>query len=167
MSVLYHNPVGTGELHNRMSRAWNKVADDCFCDIYDCLIPYWRILDIVMRSVLITACKRSLPRLCFYTCLSVQRGVCLSACWDTIASRADPPGPGTPPPAHCMLGERSTSGRYASYWNATLLITCSLSRLNWSKTAIFQPIFALLQLQKVLHFSLGFKVSNWENEVLA
>ena len=32
-----------------------------------------------------------LRRLCFYTCLSVHRGVCLSACWDTT-----PPGAGTP-----------------------------------------------------------------------
>ena len=76
-------------------------------------------------------------------------GVCLSACWDAIPpprsgrhppqgpgrhpprirqtppqDQADlpPPGPGRPPP----LGEadssiRSTSGRYASYWNAFLL----------------------------------------------
>ena len=32
-----------------------------------------------------------LRRLCFYTCLSVHRGVCLSECWDTT-----PPGPGIP-----------------------------------------------------------------------
>ena len=32
---------------------------------------------------LITARKRSLRRLCFHRCVSVHRGVCLSACWDT------------------------------------------------------------------------------------
>ena len=77
----------------------------------------------------ITARKRSLRRLCFYTCLSLcpQGGVCLSACWDTTPwdqtpppgadspwtryppSEQTPPGPGTPlgpgtPPAQCMLG---------------------------------------------------------------
>ena len=68
----------------------------------------------------ITARKRSLQRLCFYTCLSfcsrgVGGGVCLSACWDTI------PSPGTRYPLHSACWEiRSTSGRYASYWNAIL-----------------------------------------------
>ena len=54
-----------------------------------------------------------LRRLCFYTCVSVHRGVCLSACWDTTCSRSrcpltsppqnqapsqdqTPPGAGTP-----------------------------------------------------------------------
>ena len=46
----------------------------------------------------ITARKRSLQRLCFYTCLSFcpwRGGVCLSACWDTT-----PPGPATPRSRH-------------------------------------------------------------------
>ena len=49
-----------------------------------------------------------LRRLCFYTCLSVHKGVCLSACWDTTPLDQAPPwsrhppdlappqGPGTP-----------------------------------------------------------------------
>ena len=55
-------------------------------------------------------------------CLSTGgRGVCLSACWDTPPTR-HPPGPGTPPrEADCSI--RLTSGRYASYWNAFLLLT--------------------------------------------
>ena len=67
-----------------------------------------------------TICKRSLRRLCFYTCLSFcprGGGVCLSACWDTHTPWADtplavhagihPPGqtpPGQTPPWQCMLG---------------------------------------------------------------
>ena len=54
--------------------------------------------------------------------------------------RADPPGPGrpprsrqtpphsTPPEADCSI--RSTSGRYASYWNAFLLLLRILLRLD-------------------------------------
>ena len=43
-----------------------------------------------------------LQRLCFYRCLSVHRGVCLSACWDTTprgpgTTTPSPPGPGIPP----------------------------------------------------------------------
>ena len=61
-------------------------------------------------------------------------GVCLSACWDVTpppGSRHTPPGadttpPGpdppeqTPPPPGADSSIRSTSGRYASYWNAFL-----------------------------------------------
>ena len=59
-------------------------------------------------------------------------GVCLSACWDTPwtrhppGTRQTPPGPGRPPldgeplPWEADSSIRSTSGRYASYWNAFL-----------------------------------------------
>ena len=60
-------------------------------------------------------------------------GVCLSACWDTTPPRSRPPQsrhpPGadthppreqTTPPREADSGIRSTSGRYASYWNAFL-----------------------------------------------
>ena len=81
--------------------------------------------------------------------MSVHRGegVCLSACWDarppppdqadTPQTRQTPPGPGRhppdqadtpprpgrppPPPDQADSSIRSTSGRYASYWNAFLL----------------------------------------------
>ena len=44
---------------------------------------------------------------------SVHGGVCLSACWDTPL--------GADPPLRSACWEiRSTSGRYASYWNAIL-----------------------------------------------
>ena len=71
-------------------------------------------------------------------------GVCLSACWDiqtpppqtrqTPPNQADPPRPGrhpqtrqTPPrpgrpPQEADSRTRSTSGRYASYWNAFLFL---------------------------------------------
>ena len=86
-------------------------------------------------------------------CDSVNRGVCLSACWDTNTPPTHthnppeqtpqtthtpwsrhtpqdhtPPAPGadtprtrpTHPPSEADSGIRSTSGRYASYWNAFL-----------------------------------------------
>ena len=36
-------------------------------------------------------------------------------------TEADPPGPYTHPPPEADSGIRSTSGRYASFWNAFLL----------------------------------------------
>ena len=59
-------------------------------------------------------------------------GVCLSACWDTPPRDQAPPWDQAPPgadtpqtrhPLHSACWEiRSTSGRYASYWNAILLV---------------------------------------------
>ena len=77
-------------------------------------------------------------------CLSTGgEGVCLSACWDVMPppdQAYTPPGPGRPPldqadppwtrqtppdqtdpPREADSSIRSTSGRYASYWNAFLL----------------------------------------------
>ena len=50
-------------------------------------------------SAIITARKRSLRRLCFHRCLSVHRGVCLSACWETPSSlpSRETPLPRRPP----------------------------------------------------------------------
>ena len=79
-------------------------------------------------------------------------GVCLSACWDTIPQSrhppeqtppppgADPPGADTPreqtPPQEQTPQSRHPSrrdghccGRYASYWNAFLFISCFLLRV--------------------------------------
>ena len=93
-----------------------------------------------------TTRKRSLRRLCFYTCLSVilfTEGVCLSACWDTTPpphksrhpreqtppqeqthpqEQAHPPGSRHPPGADTSPRSRHPPrrGRYASYWNAIL-----------------------------------------------
>ena len=50
-----------------------------------------------------------------YTPWSDTVGVCLSACWDTPPGRHPPLGRQPPPHGDC-------SGRYASYWNAFLLI---------------------------------------------
>ena len=43
---------------------------------------------------------------------------------DTPPDQADPPGPGIPPPREADSSIRSTSGRYASYWNAFLFQLC-------------------------------------------
>ena len=45
----------------------------------------------------------------------VGEGVCLNACWDI------PPRSRPPPPREADCSIRSTSGRYASYWNVFLL----------------------------------------------
>ena len=71
-------------------------------------------------AMIITAHKRSLRRLCFYTCLSVF----LFTVGEYLGRY--PPGQVHPPlgrymPQQCILGYGSTSGRYASYWNAFLL----------------------------------------------
>ena len=59
-------------------------------------------------------------------CDSVHMGVCLSACWNTPLERQTPPGKETP--LHSACWEiRSTCGRYASYWNAILVIAAKLS----------------------------------------
>ena len=68
-------------------------------------------------------------------CLSTG-GVCLSACWDIPPGSRHPPdqtppGADTPseqtPPQEADSSIRSTSGRYASYWNAFLLVFVFLS----------------------------------------
>ena len=92
-----------------------------------------------------TARKRSLGQGNIFSSVCQEfcsRGVCLSACWDTITTplpletgtplehihleEATPPNPpppaDTPSPLRSACWEiRSTSGRYASYWNAILL----------------------------------------------
>ena len=86
---------------------------------------YVRIKDFIAR-------KRSFRRLCFHRCLSVHsgRGVCPIACLDTPrrtrnrhprpeADTHPPPGQ-TPLPCVIHAGRRSTSGWYASHWNAFL-----------------------------------------------
>ena len=61
--------------------------------------------------------KRSLRRLCFYKCLSVHSG----GGGSTSVHAGIPPHEQTPPPGSRACWEiRSTSGRYASYWNAIL-----------------------------------------------
>ena len=79
-----------------------------------------------------TARKRSLGQSNIFSsvyqefCSQVGGGVCLSACWDTTTPRTmHPLGPDTPPdqgpPLRSACWEiRSTSGRYACYWNAIL-----------------------------------------------
>ena len=78
-------------------------------------------------AIVITARKRSLGQgnifrsVCQEFC--PRGGVCLSACWDTThPSPQHPPWYQAPPPSRACWEIRSTSGRYASYWNAILLV---------------------------------------------
>ena len=95
--------------------------------------------DMIISWDIFTARKRSLGQgnifrsVCQEFC--PQGRVCLSACWDTIplppGAGTPPPGAGTPlsrhppdqasPPSRAYWEIQSTSGRYASYWNAILL----------------------------------------------
>ena len=113
----------------RQTPPMNRITDSC----KNITFPQLRLWPVIItthkvwRKVIFSvACVKN----------SVHRGVCLSACWDkTPPLRAPPettpPGPGTPwektppwsrPPKSSACWEiRSTSGRYASYWNAILL----------------------------------------------
>ena len=78
-------------------------------------------------------------QVCVKNSVHGEEGVCLSACWDTppdqtpldqapprpgTSPRPGTPRPGTPqdrtPPQEADCSIRSTSGQYASYWNAFL-----------------------------------------------
>ena len=56
-----------------------------------------------------TARKRSFRRLCFYRCLSVHGGVCLSACWET--PQGDPPARETPLPRRPPFSRPTPRGK--------------------------------------------------------
>ena len=100
---------------------------------------------VIITLLIFTARKRSLRRLCFYTCLSVHGGggVCPIACWDTTPlGRHHPPGQTHPsarhPPFAVHAGIRSTSGRYASHWNAILfniVVEVPSNRIRYFTTA--------------------------------
>ena len=68
--------------------------------------------------LIFTARKRSLRRLCFYTCLSVHKGEYLDRYtpWDQVHSPGTryPQGPGTPPGPGTLLGRYTPLGRYTS-----------------------------------------------------
>ena len=94
----------------------------------------------MVKKFLISARKRSLRRLCFHRCLSVHGGGCLPHCMLEYTPKADTPmrtplgrhpalgrhPPGRHPPADptCAVhaGIWSTSGWYASHWNAFLFV---------------------------------------------
>ena len=119
---------------------YHKLLYLCVCD--------HKSIKHTASFVFVTARKRSLGRLCFYTCLSVilfTRG-CLPQCMLTYTPQgADPPRKQTPhtsrhppgadtprevdtpreadPPLRSACWEiRATSGWYPSYWNAYLLL---------------------------------------------
>ena len=86
---------------------------------------------LVRVSLLPSATK--LRRLCFYRCLSVQRGVWLNACWDTThPPAADPPGadtpsgPGTPPPKQTPRNRHPKTATAADGMHPTGMYSCSL-----------------------------------------
>ena len=92
---------------------------------------YWNAFLLVINSTSYWP-QRSCGQGNIFTpvCHSVHRGgFCLSARWDTTPPHPgadtppgpDPPGADTPREADSSI--RSTSGRYASYWNAFLLST--------------------------------------------
>ena len=135
------------------------MGDKCDISWYGSVVTalfYAIINPISHREKIITARKRSLRRLCFYTCLSVHRRGSTWAGTHTPGPGAPPgtrypPIPGTPPRPGTPLGRytpwagtppgtgtppqssacweirATTSGRYASYWNAFLF--CRISQI--------------------------------------
>ena len=109
------------------------------------------------QSTIFTTRKRSLRRLCFYTCLSVilftgglsasvHTGIHPPADTPLPRSRPSPgadttspsPFPGSRTPLQSACWEiQVTSGRYASYWNAYF---CSIL---FTKATTFTPVFRL------------------------
>ena len=69
-----------------------------------------------MYKSIITARKRSLQRLCFYTCLSVILFTGEWGCLPLCMMGCTPPPTGS----SACWEIRATNGRYASYWNAYL-----------------------------------------------
>ena len=59
--------------------------------------PLNRTSTVLCIAIYLLPSATKLRRLCFYTCLSVHGGVCLSACWNTIPPEQTPhPGADTP-----------------------------------------------------------------------
>ena len=82
------------------------------------------LLATIRQGIIITARKRSLPRLCIYTCLSVI--LLGGSTWagtppGQVHLRQVHPLAGTPPRSSACWEIRATRGRYASYWKAFLL----------------------------------------------
>ena len=108
----------------------------------------------------ITAWKRSLRRLCLYTCLSFcSQRECLPQCMlgytplvaDTPLEQTAPRKQTPPCTVHCWE-IRATSGRYASYWNAYLFILMywcqrlmNIARLPWGLLVIHSVVHVLFR----------------------
>ena len=114
----------------------NKVTNDVF--------KYKLVTLVLGDSNLITARNEVAAGLCFYTCLSFcpqGGGVCHT---QTSPSGQTPHGqtpPGQTPPCTVHAGIRSTSRRYASYWNAFLLF---LQRHPLFNSISEAPLMALI-----------------------
>ena len=96
-------------------------------------------------------------------CVCPRGGGCLPQCMlecqtpppdqtDPPPNQADPPGPGRPPPREADSSIRSTSGRYASYWNAFLFFTWSKQERNsheyWLRGRVFIERLSHIKEQK-------------------
>ena len=73
-------------------------------------------------KLIITPCKRSLRRLCFHRCLSVHGG--------GVCGREACIMGGVHAPSGRYYEIWSMSGRYASYWNAFLLLFSNLKKVG-------------------------------------
>ena len=98
---------------------------------------------ILLECILVTSCNEVVAKVMFlleFVILFTGGGVCLIAWWDT-------PPPGTD------SGIRSTSGRYASYWNAFLFnyVNGSEQGSVSFKVHIFQGRIKIAQTKKLLY----------------
>ena len=78
-----------------------------------------------LQVALVTARKRSLRRLCFYTCLSFcpQGGLPQCMLGYPPPPRAEPPGPGTNLPSQCMLGDMVNKRAVCILLECNLVVT--------------------------------------------
>ena len=129
----------------------------CIASVWSSTTKLCSSLRFYNAKIIIYRPLRSCARLYFYTCLSFcpKGGVYLSMHWDTppcpvhagIHPRADTPLGRYPPP------NGHWSGRYASYWNAFLWISCKpIWKRCRFRTNINQPLWCLQTGTKIYIF---------------
>ena len=141
MTCIYLFTIGV-----KMDLKWIHFAFTCM----------WALTNVCEKLCLLPAATKLWPRLCFYTCVWFCSRGGLRAGRPPRAGRTPPwqgetprqgtpppPGwenppeqtpPGTRPPREADSSIRSTSGRYASYWNAFLFImNFKMIHLHWPR----------------------------------
>ena len=118
----------------------------------------WRRTCYLLLAI-VTVRKQSLRRLCFHrSCVSTGGGGCLPHC---MLRYTHPPGQAPSlqadtPPCAVHAGIWSTSGQYASHWNAFLLLIKILTSIGYR--FLWCLIFLLFFKQPTLRNSLESRV---------
>ena len=105
----------------RFSSTLDLQHHRCFVNVFHLLTLYLQPVSTSTVQTfpnIFTGRNEVVAKVMFYRCVSVHRGGgCLPQC---MLGWQAPPGPGRPP-READSSIRSTSGRYASYWNAFFL----------------------------------------------